>query len=155
MAGSIAGLVKQIPGFGRIATSHALRRWARELRLFGVVRQANIFSAERDAVVDLIEESGFRQWAKFWHYGRTQISLTTRLFIEQIYSDLGEPWSQLITGFGPIKKIQGIGMLASESRRRAAPLLGGSKRIPQSATRLRNIRRQRAAKVKRQHFHGR
>ena len=45
---------------------------------------------------------GCGRWARFWHYGRQLVSLQQRLFLEQIYSDLGEPWSKLITGFGTI-----------------------------------------------------
>ena len=54
------------------------------------------------AVADLLEDMGFGRWARYWHYGRSTISLQHRLFVEQVYSDLGEPWSKLVTGFGSI-----------------------------------------------------
>ena len=48
---------------------------------------------------------GFRKWASFWHLGRQMIDLQTRLMLEQVYSDMGKPWSDLITGFGPLARI--------------------------------------------------
>ncbi len=153
--GSVTGLLAKVPLVGDVLGRFVIRGWVRRLRIFGVDRAHIALAAERDAVVHLIQEVGFRKWSRYWHYGRTQISLTTRLFVEQVYSDLGDPWSQLITGFGPIKKIKGISMLASEKRRREKSAFKPSKRILQSATSLRRVRRQRAAKQKKQHFHGR
>ena len=47
---------------------------------------------------------GYRRWSEFWHIGRQMIGLQQRLLIEQVYSDMGKPWSDLITGFGPLAR---------------------------------------------------
>lgn len=96
-------LARSIPGVGTLLGATSVRRWVAELRTFGIKRLADGYVAEAGALKDLMKETGIREWARFWHYGRTQISLQMRLFAEQVYSDLGKPWSDLVTGFGPLK----------------------------------------------------
>ena len=59
-------------------------------------------SAAGDNVKAVLKKIGFRRWEHFWHYGRQLIPLQHRLLIEQVYSDLGSPWSDLVTGFGAL-----------------------------------------------------
>ena len=99
------GIASQIPGIGTLGAVTRIRRWIHEFRAFGFDRMDSAVHAERDSAVHLIKEVGFRKWARFWHYGRTLIDLQSRLFFEQIYSDLGKPWSDLVTGFGPVTAI--------------------------------------------------
>ncbi len=99
---SIAG---KIPGIGTITSLVGIRAWVIELRAFGISRYTDGLAAEARALKGLMKETGFKEWARFWHYGRTTIPLTKRLFAEQVFSDLGKPWSQLVTGFGPIRGI--------------------------------------------------
>lgn len=114
------GIAKKIPGFGAIVSVVDVRRWVSLLRRIGVDRLTAGYLAEARALKDLMLETGFRKWAKFWHYGRTQISLQMRLFSEQVYSDLGDPWSSMITGFGPMtKKVISPKVLEKERRLRA------------------------------------
>ncbi len=105
MAGKGAAIAHKIPGFGAILAFTDVRRWVSLMRRIGVERATLGFHAEADALKGLMKEIGFRKWAKFWHYGRTQISLQVRLFVEQVYSDLGKPWSDMITGFGPLTEV--------------------------------------------------
>lgn len=95
-------IARRIPGIGTIFSSVSVRAWVVELRAFGIGRLSRALDHEATAVKKLLLETKFLKWARFWHYGRTQISLQMRLFVEQVYSDLGEPWSDLVTGFGPI-----------------------------------------------------
>ena len=120
MAAAGASLASKIPGLGPIIDVLSVRRWVRFLRNLGIERYTRGFTAEANALKALMKETGFRKWAKFWHYGRTQISLQMRLFAEQVYSDLGEPWSSMITGFGPMtKKVISPKVLAKERSLRA------------------------------------
>ena len=104
MAAAGASLARKIPGVGTILSSLGVRRWVAELRRWGISRLSRAMAAEAASLKTLMIETGIVRWADFWHYGRTQISLQMRLFAEQVYSDMGPPWSDLITGFGPITK---------------------------------------------------
>ena len=97
-----ASIARKIPGIGTILSAVGIRAWVTELRTFGISRLTSGYNAEAQSLKDLMKETGILKWARFWHYGRTQIPLTKRLFAEQVFSDLGKPWSDLITGFGPI-----------------------------------------------------
>lgn len=52
----------------------------------------------------VLKKYGFPKFSKFWHYGRQMIPLQSRLFMEQVFSDMGGAWASLITGFGPVTK---------------------------------------------------
>ena len=72
------------------------------------------FDRDRVALLNLADEVrfflqgvGFREWSEYWHIGRQLISLQHRLLFEQVYSDMGEPWSKLVTGFGTIESAPG------------------------------------------------
>lgn len=48
------------------------------------------------------EQYMYEQVRQNWAYVRTVISLQLRIVIEQIFWDMGKPWSQLVTGFKPV-----------------------------------------------------
>ena len=104
MAAAGIGIARKIPGVGTVLGAHVVRTWVTQLRAWGIARLSRGYAAEASSLKTLMKETGIVRWADFWHYGRTQISLQMRLFAEQVYSDMGPPWSDLITGFGPITK---------------------------------------------------
>ena len=104
MAGGV-DVAKKIPLVSTVLGAVSVRRWVAELRRWGIGRLTRGYDAEANSLKVLMKETGFRKWAKFWHYGRTQISLQMRLFAEQVYSDKGFPWSELVTGFGPLTEV--------------------------------------------------
>ena len=115
------GLAGRVPGIGTISGAVGIRAWVLELRAFGLSRLTRAYSAEARSLKVLMKETGFLKWADFWHYGRTQIPLTKRLFCEQVFSDMGGRWSSLITGFGPLGKglrKEAAELTSAESRRR-------------------------------------
>ena len=99
-----SSFARKIPGIGTILSAVGIRAWVAELRAFGISRLTDGYNTEAAALKHLMTETGFIRWARFWHYGRTQIPLTKRLFAEQVFSDLGKPWSDLVTGFGVLGK---------------------------------------------------
>lgn len=61
-----------------------------------------IEEAERE-FIKVIKMTTPIRWARRWLWVRNWLPLQLRLFIEQIFWRLGEPYLRLITGFGPIK----------------------------------------------------
>lgn len=97
----------------------ATRRWlGRTMLRFG--HNTRLLVATADAIKKTLRSVGFLKWERFWHYGRQLIPLQRRLLMEQIYSDMGEPWSILVTGFGSIEdwKAKARAMLPSERKAR-------------------------------------
>ena len=70
-------------------------------------RDTNALVLTAFEVKTFLRRVGIRKWSEYWHYGRQLISLQHRLFYEQVYSDMGEPWSELVTGFGPLRALDG------------------------------------------------
>lgn len=46
--------------------------------------------------------NGFEDFKRRWKYGRCCIDLQSRLMVEQILFELGNPWRSLVSGFGPL-----------------------------------------------------
>ncbi len=99
------GLARKVPGLGTILGHVGVRAWVAELKAFGLSRLIDAQVAESNALKTFSRDEGFDRIAAWWHYGRTQISLQMRLYAEQVFSDMGKPWSDLISGFGPIRGI--------------------------------------------------
>lgn len=59
----------------------------------------NLFAAWIKSYVQRGDFDGFK--AK-WKWARTVINLQTRLLVEQVLFDFGNPWKSLVTGFGSI-----------------------------------------------------
>ncbi len=104
--GSQLGKFARIPGissFVDIAGAIAeLRGWLAYLRS-NLKRDTSALLTTADEIKGFIRSVGIDRWSRYWHYGRQLISLQHRLFVEQIYSDLGGEWAKLVTGFGPLK----------------------------------------------------
>ena len=77
---------------------------------------------------------GYAKFRKYWRVGRLLVGLQTRLFVEEVMTFMGKPWSQLKTGFDTISQ-QGEGSLSQReaSRRR--------REDAQRSRRLRDLRR--------------
>ena len=103
-------ILKRIPGAADVASLAIPTDLAvAELRHFLAIVAGERFDHNSSLLINLAKEVasrlgaiGYGRWARFWHYGRQLISLQHRLFIEQVYSDMGEPWSGLVTGFGTL-----------------------------------------------------
>lgn len=104
--------------------------------------------ASTDSLAGLAQETsktlrsiGFKKWATYWHIGRQLIPLQHRLLMEQIYSDMGTPWSDLITGFGPLARVGGPTF--GEALRATKKSLKGSRyrRTPKTSKRTNSRRR--------------
>ena len=93
--------IKAASGLGTLEQVSQIHAWILRLRNT-VDHDSRLLIGAAQALADLIENIGWKRWARYWHYGRSTISLQHRLFAEQVYSDLGEPWSRLVTGFGAI-----------------------------------------------------
>ena len=98
-------------------------------------RYSSATNAAGDNVKAILKKIGIRRWSRFWHYGRQLIPLQHRLLIEQVYSDLGEPWSQFLTGFGPLTDLVIDGDTLERERAVRAP-----QRAAQRRRRLRGAR---------------
>ncbi len=106
IAGS-AGRLAGIPGVGAFVSLASqiseLRGWIFHLRS-NLKRDTSALHTTADEFKAYIKSVGIDRWARYWHYGRQLISLQVRLFCEQVYSDLGGEWAELVTGFGPLKR---------------------------------------------------
>lgn len=101
--GSIAsGLTGRIPNIPVVVGE--LRVWL-DLTRRGIDAAVAALDGLVQETTRTLKSIGFQKWAKYWHVGRQLISLQQRLLLEQIYSDMGEPWSDLITGFGPLARV--------------------------------------------------
>ena len=83
----------------------AVRGWLHHLR-GNLRRDTDALLTTTDEVKTYLREVGFARFNRYWHYGRQLISLQHRLLVEQVFSDLGPPWSEFVTGFGVLKGIE-------------------------------------------------
>ena len=122
-----------------------LRLWMRNVS-GKIDRYSQMLEDTSKEVSATLKTIGFVRWAGFWHIGRQLISLQQRLLLEQIYSDMGKPWSDLITGFGPLSRLGRVSF--GEAIRTQRKSLRGSRftpraRIPLSIKRNKQRRRRR------------
>lgn len=110
MAGALSRLIR-VPGisaFIDLAQQIAeVRGWLHHLR-GNLKRDTSALLTTADEIKAYLRDVGFERFGQYWHYGRQLISLQHRLLVEQVFSDMGEPWSELVTGFGALKSIAGI-----------------------------------------------
>lgn len=55
--------------------------------------------AIRDGIVDL----GYQRFSRFWIPMRLTVGLQLRLFVETVLFSMGKPWSELVSGFKPLR----------------------------------------------------
>ena len=142
----IGALVSGIAGEPLALAIGQLRLWLRNVsgKIDEFTRMLEDTQKETSATLKTI---GFSRWARFWHIGRQLISLQQRLLLEQIYSDMGKPWSDLITGFGPLSGTDPVSF--GEAVRRQRERLTGTRftrvayRTPLSIKRNKQRRRRR------------
>ncbi len=84
-----------------------IRQWLHHLRGY-LKRDTDALLTTADEIKTYLNEVGYERWGRYWHYGRQLISLQHRLLVEQIFSDMGEPWSELVTGFGALPGLVSI-----------------------------------------------
>lgn len=68
-------------------------------------RMADLLSSVAAEFSRVCDKVGFVKMVRFWTYYRLTADLQARLFFEQVFSNKGPPWSNLVTGFGPIRKL--------------------------------------------------
>ena len=90
--------------FGLTIAVSKLRLWM-DLTRRRIDSHNALLSGFAQETITTLRSIGFKKWAAFWHYGRQLISLQERLLLEQVYSDMGKPWSSLLTGFGPLARL--------------------------------------------------
>ncbi len=105
--GSQLAKLVRIPGvfaFVDIVNAVAeIRGWLAHLRS-NLRRDTDGLLTTADEIKVYLKSVGIDRWSRYWHYGRQLISLQHRLFLEQVFSDLGGEWGELVTGFGPLKR---------------------------------------------------
>ena len=100
-----------------------IRGWLAHLRV-NLKRDTDGLLTTADEIKQYLRGVGIERWARYWHYGRQLISLQHRLFLEQVYSDLGGEWGKLVTGFGPLKKGR-VSITGKDAKKYGADRLGG------------------------------
>ena len=125
MAGAIGSLLR-IPGvssFVDIVKAVAeIRGWLHHLRA-NLKRDTDGLQTTADELKKFLLKVGIQKWGRYWHYGRQLISLQHRLFVEQVYSDLGGEWGKFVTGFGPIEKGR-VSITGKDAKKFGADRLG-------------------------------
>ena len=48
---------------------------------------------------------GYAKFRRYWRVGRLLVGLQTRLFVEEVMTFMGRPWSDLKTGFDTISSV--------------------------------------------------
>ncbi len=54
-------------------------------------------------LADAMSKSGHRRVAEFWKTRRLTVSLQLRLYVEAVLFSMGKPWSDLVSGFKPLR----------------------------------------------------
>lgn len=66
-----------------------------------------------------LESIGYAKFRIYWRVGRLLVGLQTRLFVEEVMTFMGKPWSNLKTGFDSISQVaEGKGPSGPEKARR-------------------------------------
>lgn len=50
-----------------------------------------------------LDDLGYDRFRQFWVPGRLIVSLQLRLFVESVLFSMGKPWSDLVSGFKPLR----------------------------------------------------
>ena len=72
---------------------------SREATAFAINYTARIGRGVRDAV----RAVGYERFARLWIPWRLMVSLQVRLFVETVLFSMGKPWSELVSGFKPLR----------------------------------------------------
>ena len=48
-------------------------------------------------------KAGFKSFGSYWVARRLTVSLQVRLFVEAVMFSMGKPWSELVSGFKPLR----------------------------------------------------
>ena len=63
----------------------------------------NQLTAMGRSVRDAVRRLGIENFERFWIPGRLLVSLQIRLFVETVLFSMGKPWSELVSGFKPLR----------------------------------------------------
>ncbi len=72
---------------------------SREAYVASVNYTAQLGRGVRDACLKL----GIRRFKRLWIPWRLMVSLQVRLFVETVLFSMDEPWSELVSGFKPLR----------------------------------------------------
>ena len=63
----------------------------------------NYTSSLGRGVRDVCRSIGYERFERFWIPWRLMVSLQVRLFVETVLFSMGKPWSELVSGFKPLR----------------------------------------------------
>ena len=55
------------------------------------------------ALANALRNLGVRRFRAYWILGRLQVDLQMRLWVETVLFSMGKPWSDLVSGFKPLR----------------------------------------------------
>ena len=67
------------------------------------VASVNYTATLARGIRDAAEKVGYRRFARLWIPWRLLVSLQVRLFVETVMFSMGKPWSELVSGFKPLR----------------------------------------------------
>ena len=92
---NLPGPIDEMVGLAALVT--ALEN--REIYNASVNFTANLARGIRDAALQL----GYRRFKRLWIPWRLFVSLQVRLFVETVLFSMDQPWSELVSGFKPLR----------------------------------------------------
>lgn len=96
----------RIPFLGHVARGLAIKRVVTELGNDTIRRRVTDLNLSvASQVSKAMDKAGYVEFARYWVYARLGVDLQTRLFIEQVASNKGKPWSDVVTGFGVLRMV--------------------------------------------------
>ena len=73
-------------------------RSARRLRTYNAAARARARS-----LAEAMSRSGYPKISEFWKTRRLTVNLQLRLYVEAVLFSMGQPWSDLVSGFKPLR----------------------------------------------------
>ncbi len=76
----------------------------REIDSPGRIRTFNDQASRRARkLADAMSQRGFAKVSRFWKTRRLTVNLQLRLYVEAVLFSMGKPWSDLVSGFKPLR----------------------------------------------------
>ena len=97
----MAGALSAIPGVSTLLRSSKLAEFAGWLLHYDGTLTA-LRNQSRN-VARMVTRVPFVKFVEMWKWMRMTIDLQTRLYLEQVFTELGKPYSDLVTGFKAIE----------------------------------------------------
>lgn len=76
----------------------------REIESWRRIRVFNDAASQRARrLADSISKRGWPKFAQYWKVRRLSVTLQLRLYVEAVLFSMGKPWSDLVSGFKPLR----------------------------------------------------